>query len=60
MPFELMTIDEVAEYIRRPPATVRYWIATGAEIGPLFARLGRRRMARKADIDNWVSEQFAR
>lgn len=55
---ELLTIDEVADRIRRTPGTVRHWIATGTELGPRFAKLGRRRMARAADVEAWLSECF--
>lgn len=56
---EIMTVADVATYINRSPATIRWWIATGSECGPLFARIGKLRMARKADLDNWIAEQFA-
>jgi len=56
---ELMTIDEVATLIHRTPATIRWWIHEQSEVGPLFAKMGRRRMARRADIEAWVAKQFA-
>ena len=57
---ELMTVADVAHYINRSEATIRWWIATGSECGLLFARIGKLRMARKADIDQWIADQFAR
>lgn len=57
---DLLTIEEVADRIRRTPATVRWWVSTGTEIGPLFGKIGRRRMARAADVDAWIADQFAR
>lgn len=55
---DLMTIEEVAERINRTPRTVRYWIANKAELGPLSAKIGRRRMFRRADVERWLDEQF--
>ncbi|WP_370331930.1 helix-turn-helix domain-containing protein [Mycolicibacterium hippocampi] len=56
---ELMTVANVAEYINRSEATIRWWIATNTEIGPFFARIGKLRMARRAEIDRWIAAQFA-
>lgn len=53
-----MTIEEVAAHINRTVRTVRYWIATGTELGPLSAKIGRRRMFRRADVEQWLAKQF--
>lgn len=52
----LLTPPEVANLVRRPVATVRYWRATGT--GPKCARVGGRVLYRLADVERWVAEQF--
>lgn len=53
---DLMTLDEVAQYMHTPISTVRYWRAT--KQGPRFARIGRRVMARRIDVEAFVDRQF--
>lgn len=50
---ELLTLNEVAEILRTPPATLRYWRHLGT--GPDSFRLGRRVMYRRDDLDHWVT-----
>lgn len=52
---ELLTIREVADLVRSPIATLRYWRHLG--IGPLGFRVGRHVLYRRADIDEWISAQ---
>jgi DNA-binding transcriptional MerR regulator len=52
----LLTPEEVAERLRRPVATVRFWRARG--IGPRGARVGGRVLYRESDIEKWLDEQF--
>lgn len=54
---QLMTLEEVAEFIRTPEATLRFWRHRG-EYGPRSAKVGRRVMYRKSDVDRWLAEQF--
>ena len=54
---ELLTVAEVADRLRRPVATVRYWRATGT--GPRSARVGGRVLYRESDVRTWVEAQFA-
>ena len=54
---ELLTMEEVAAYVRRPLATVRYWRYQGT--GPKSARVGGRILYRRADVEAWVDAQFA-
>ena len=51
-----MTTDEVAEYLRTPAATVRYWVHRGE--GPRSFKIGRRRMFRRQDVDAWLMGQI--
>ena len=53
----LLTPDEVAERLRRPVATVRFWRAKG--VGPKGARVGGRVFYRESDIEKWLDEQFS-
>ncbi len=53
---ELLTIDEVAEVTRLPINTLYHYRATGQ--GPKSAKIGRRVMYRRADVDAWISEAF--
>lgn len=53
---DLMTMKEVAAYMRTPLKTLRHWRYTGQ--GPRFARVGRRLLARRSDVDAWLNQQF--
>jgi DNA-binding transcriptional MerR regulator len=53
----LLTPAEVAEQLRRPVATVRYWRAMG--IGPKSANVGGRVLYRESDVEKWLEEQFS-
>lgn len=50
----LYTIDEVAETLRVPVATVRHWRAN--KRGPVFFRAGRRLLCRAADLDAFIEK----
>lgn len=55
---DLMTTDEVSEYLRIPAATLRYFRHKG-EGGPRSFRMtGRRVMYRRADVDAYLLEQI--
>lgn len=47
----LMTVEEVAEYLRFKPSTIRQWVKT-REIPCVKA--GRSTRFRKGDIDEWI------
>ncbi len=53
---ELMTIEEVAEATRLPVNTLYHYRATGQ--GPQSAKLGRRVVYRRSDVDAWITEAF--
>lgn len=57
MEHELLTLSEVAELLRVPLATARYWRTTGK--GPHSARIGRRVLFRREEVDRYISEAFA-
>lgn len=50
-----MTSAEVAEALRIPESTLRYWRHTGT--GPKFFKLGRRVMYRRESVQAWLAEQ---
>ena len=52
----LLTQREVAEYVHRPLATVRYW--RYQNIGPRGANIAGRVMYRESDVVRWIDEQF--
>ena len=52
---ELLTITEVAELLRTPVATLRYW--RHLRIGPPSFRIGRRVMYRRTDVEEWINAQ---
>jgi excisionase family DNA binding protein len=54
---ELLTVDQLAESLNTSISTVRYWRTIG--YGPRSARIGRRVLYRRADVDAWLDEQFA-
>jgi DNA-binding transcriptional MerR regulator len=53
-----LTPEEVAERLRRPVATVRFWRARG--IGPKGATVGGRVLYRQSDVEKWLDEQFSK
>ena len=48
----LLTTQEVAEYCRTGPSTVRYWRHHGR--GPRAVRVGRRVLYRESDLKAWL------
>ena len=52
---ELLTIGEVADIVRVPVATLRYWRHLGT--GPRSFRLGRRVVYRVGDLRAWIDAQ---
>jgi predicted DNA-binding transcriptional regulator AlpA len=52
----LLTMEELAELLRRPVATIRYWRYMGT--GPRGANVAGRVMYRESDIERWIAEQF--
>ena len=53
---EFLTRDEVATEFRIPAATLAKWASVGG--GPLFARLGRRVVYRRYDVEAWFSSNL--
>lgn len=53
---KLLTIDEVAEMLRKSPAQLRWMRHNGS--GPKSAKLGGRVMYREQDVIDWVNAAF--
>ena len=54
----LLTNEDLAERVRRPLNTVRFWRYQGT--GPKGANVGGRVMYRESDVEAWIEEQFAK
>jgi len=53
---ELLTLREAAAFLNVPEATLHYWVHRGT--APKSAKIGRRRMFRRADLDAWIADCF--
>lgn len=54
---ELLTINELAEYLRVPVDTLRKWRVQGK--GPRGARVGKHVRYRRAEVERWLTQQEA-
>jgi len=52
---QLLTLNEAADLLRTPVATLRYGRHLGT--GPEGFRVGRRVMYRLEDLDQWITQQ---
>ena len=52
---DLLTLSEVADILRVPVNTLRWWRQQGA--GPRYFKLGRRLVTTVGDLTTWVEEQ---
>lgn len=55
---KLLTVDEVAEILRRPVSSIRWMRQKGT--GPKSAVLSGRIYFREEDVDAWIDAQFAK
>lgn len=53
-----LTSDEVAQWLKIPPATLRFWRYRGT--GPRYWYAGRRVVYSQADVEQWIDEQRAK
>lgn len=53
----LMNTHEVAELLRTPAETVRYWRTSGR--GPKHFKIGRRVVYDRAEVEAWLAQQKA-
>jgi excisionase family DNA binding protein len=54
---KLLTTAEVADLLRRPLGTLRYWRHIGE--GPRGVKIGRRVLYDADEVDAWVEQYFA-
>jgi excisionase family DNA binding protein len=52
-----MTTAEVAELLRSPSETVRFWRHVGR--GPKYFKLGRRVLYAREDVEQWIADARA-
>lgn len=55
---QLLTIDEAADFLRTPVATLRWWRHN--HIGPRSFKVGRRVMYWLSDLRAWLDQQSGR
>ena len=53
---KLLTLDEVAELLRKTPAQLRWMRHTNS--GPRSALIGNRVMYREQDVIDWINDAF--
>lgn len=53
---ELLNPAETAEAIKSTTSTLAYWRHIGK--GPKYAKVGRRVIYRRTDVEAWLEEQF--
>ena len=54
---EYLTVDEAADLLRTPVATLYQWRHKG--MGPRASRVGRRLLYRRSDVISWVDSKAA-
>jgi hypothetical protein len=53
---DLLTAEEVAEMVRAPVGSLRWWRYSGT--GPPSAKLGKKIVYRRGDVERWISAKF--
>jgi excisionase family DNA binding protein len=54
-PDSLLTLDEVAEWLRKPKATLYAW--RSRRLGPRAIRVGNVLRYRRSEVERWLDEQ---
>ena len=54
----LMTAKELAAFLRKPIHTIYRWNMNGT--GPPYMKVGTTLRYRRADVDRWLDQQYAR
>jgi excisionase family DNA binding protein len=53
---QLMTVQELAQYLRVPVATIYAW--RYRRVGPLGFRVGKHLRYRRPDVEEWIARQL--
>ncbi len=53
---DYLTTAEVAELLRTPAETARFWRHVGK--GPRWFKVGRRVLYRRSDVEAWIEQQY--
>jgi excisionase family DNA binding protein len=53
---DFLTNDDIAQLVRVPVSTVRYWKHMGE--GPRSLKVGRRVLYRREDVDAWLAAKY--
>lgn len=54
---KLLTVQEVAEVLRKSPHTLNQWISKGEHCGPLFKKIGGAPLMLETELISWVEER---
>lgn len=54
----LLTIEQAAEYLAIPKATLYTWRTRRAGFGPRAVKLGKHLRYRRSDLDAWVEQHL--
>jgi hypothetical protein len=55
----ILSLDEISTRTHIPVTTLRYYRATGTELGPSLFRLGRHVVAFEDDVELWIEQSAA-
>ncbi|APE14136.1 hypothetical protein BOH72_01735 [Mycobacterium sp. WY10] len=55
---DLIDIPQAAEITKLSVSTIRWWVHKETECGVYFGHFGRRRLARRSDIEAWVRSKL--
>lgn len=53
---KLLTVEEVAEILRKSPHTINQWISNGSGCGGLFRKIGGSPLVLESDLEKWIKE----
>jgi excisionase family DNA binding protein len=54
---ELLTRQQVADYLKVQRCTLEQWASTGREDGPPYIKVGRLVRYRREDLDRWLDSR---
>lgn len=54
---EFLTLEDLAGVLHAPVGTLRHWRQTG--YGPRSAKIGRRVLYRRSDVETWLEAAFS-